>query len=101
MNKIDAGTLTRIIILALALINQGLALTGFNPIPLDEDALYQFISMVFIAGASIYAWYKDNPTSKEGKQANDKMKQLKAEKKLAKATGKSPQQENIDTEGDL
>ena len=101
MKKLDAGTLTRIIILAVALINQGLALSGINPIPLDEDALYQFLSMAFMAVASIYAWYKDNPTSKEGKKANQKMKQYKAEKKIAKSTGKAPQQQNIDTEGDI
>ena len=39
MKNVDAGTLTRIIVLMLALINQGLALSGFNPIPVDEDAL--------------------------------------------------------------
>ncbi|WP_426356045.1 phage holin [Mammaliicoccus sciuri] len=86
----DAGTLTRIIVLVLALINQALALTGFNPIPVDEEALYQFISMAFIGVASIWAWWKNNPVTKEAKWADEKKKKYKAEKKMAKATGYAP-----------
>ncbi|TFU88317.1 phage holin [Mammaliicoccus sciuri] len=90
MKNIDAGTLTRIIVLVLALINQALALTGFNPIPVDEDALYQFISMAFMGVASIWAWWKNNPVTKEAKWADEKKKKYKAEKKMAKATGYAP-----------
>lgn len=90
MNNIDAGTLTRIIVLIIALINQALALTGFNPIPVDEDALYQFISMAFMGVASIWAWWKNNPVTKEAKWADEKKKKYKAEKKMAKATGYAP-----------
>lgn len=87
MKKLDAGTLTRLIVLLVALVNQCLALTGFNPIPLDEDALYQFISMAFMGAASIWGWYKHNPTSQEGKWAKQKLDKYKAEKKYTQATG--------------
>ncbi|WQJ72664.1 phage holin [Mammaliicoccus sciuri] len=90
MKNIDAGTLTRIIVLVLALINQALALSGFNPIPVDEDALYQFISMAFMGVASIWAWWKNNPVTKEAKWGQEKTNKYKAQKKMAKATGYAP-----------
>lgn len=90
MKNVDAGTLTRIIVLMLALINQGLALSGFNPIPVDEDALYQFISMAFMGVASIWAWWKNNPVTKEAKWADEKKDKYKAEKRMAKTSGYAP-----------
>ncbi len=90
MKNIDAGTLTRMIVLIIALINQALALTGFNPIPVDEEALYQFISMAFMGVASIWAWWKNNPVTTEAKWADEKKKKYKAEKRMAKATGYAP-----------
>lgn len=82
MNK---ATILRFSMLILALINQFLASKGISPIPVDEET----ISTIITAVIGLYVAYKDNPTSKEGKQANDKMKQLKAEKKLTKSTGKA------------
>ena len=83
MNK---ATIVRFSLLILALINQFLANKGVSPIPVDEET----ISMIITSAIGLYVAYKDNPTSKEGKQANDKMKQLKAQKKLNKSTGKAP-----------
>lgn len=83
MNK---ATILRFSLLILALINQFLANKGVSPIPVDEET----ISMIITSAIGLYVAYKDNPTSKEGKQANDKMKQLKAQKKLNKSTGKAP-----------
>lgn len=83
MNK---ATIVRFSLLILALINQFLANKGVSPIPVDEET----ISMIITSAIGLYVAYKDNPTSKEGKQANEHMKQLKAEKKLTKSTGKAP-----------
>ena len=83
MNK---ATILRFSLLILALINQFLANKGVSPIPVDEET----ISTIITAVIGLYVAYKDNPTSKEGKQANEHMKQLKAEKKLTKSTGKAP-----------
>ena len=82
----DKGTILRFTVLILALVNQVLAVKGLSPIPVDEET----ISTIITAIIGLYVAYKDNPTSKEGKQANEKMKQLKAEKKLTKSTGKAP-----------
>ncbi|MFK3385761.1 phage holin, partial [Staphylococcus aureus] len=39
---------------------------------------------------ALYTTYKDNPTSQEGKWANQKLKKYKAENKYRKATGQAP-----------
>lgn len=101
MKNLDAGTITRIILLVLALVNTGLGMAGYNLLPIDEEAITTFINMAFLGVTSILAMWKNNSVTKEAKQADAKMKQLKAEKKLAKVSGKSPVKENIDTEGDI
>lgn len=87
MRNIDAGTLTRMIVLALALVNSGLAMFGYDVIPLDEEQLSNFINMAFLGVASIWAWWKNNPITKEAKWGQEKTNKYKAEKKYAKATG--------------
>ena len=95
MNK---ATIVRFSILILALINQFLASKGISPIPVDEET----ISTIITAIIGLYVGYKDNPTSKEGKWANQKLQKYKAEKKYQKATGKAPVQINTDdNEGNL
>ena len=95
MNK---ATILRFSILILALINQFLASKGISPIPVDEET----ISTIITAVIGLYVAYKDNPTSKEGKWANQKLQKYKAEKKYQKATGKAPVQINTDdNEGNL
>lgn len=83
MNK---GTIVRFTVLILALVNQFLASKGLSPIPVDEETISTIITTVI----GLYVAYKDNPTSKEGQWANQKLKKYKAEKKYQKATGKAP-----------
>ena len=92
------ATILRFSLLILALINQFLANKGLSPIPVDEET----ISTIITAVIGLYVGYKDNPTSKEGKWANQKLQKYKAEKKYQKATGKAPVQINTDNnEGNL
>lgn len=88
MKNMDAGSITRLIVLIIALVNSGLAMAGYNPLPVDEDALYNFISMVFMGVTAYIGWYKHNATSQEGQWAKQKLDKYKAEKQYAKATGK-------------
>ncbi|RIL32674.1 phage holin, partial [Staphylococcus gallinarum] len=47
------------------------------------------ISSIILTGVALYSWYKNNPTSKEGHEANVEMKQKKLDKKQG-ANGKAP-----------
>ncbi|MCG2355669.1 phage holin [Staphylococcus epidermidis] len=94
MENINTGTIVRFTLLVLALINQWLANKGISPIPVDEET----ISSIILTIVALYTTYKDNPTTKEGRWANQKLKKYKAEKKLNKSTGKAPV---MDDEGNL
>lgn len=95
MKNINTGTIVRFTLLVLALINQWLANKGISPIPVDEES----ISSIILTIVALYTTYKDNPTTKEGRWANQKLKKYKAEKKYKNATGQAPitniQEENL------
>lgn len=80
-----AKVITRYAVLVLALINQFLANKGISPIPVDEET----ISSIILTVIALYTTYKDNPTTKEGRWANQKLKKYKAEKKYRNATGQA------------
>ncbi len=64
--------ITRYIVLILALVNQFLANKGISPIPVDDET----ISSIILTVVALYTTYKDNPTSQEGKWANQKAKEI-------------------------
>ena len=60
MNKINAGTIARTIILALALVNQCLAMAGISPIPIEDEQVVTIISTCWTVAASLWSWWKNN-----------------------------------------
>lgn len=78
MNNISAGTISRTIILALALLNQVLSVTGHAVLPIEDDAINQAVTLVFTIGASVAAWWKNNSFTAPAIFADETMKNLKA-----------------------
>ncbi|MCY7833212.1 phage holin [Bacillus spizizenii] len=76
----DKGTFVRTFVLIIALINQLLTIYNKSPLPLDNEQLEQFVSMVFTTVAALVAWYKNNYVTKKGHS----QKQLLEEKNLTK-----------------
>lgn len=58
--KITSGTITRTILLILALANQVLTITGHSPIPIADEVVTEFIATGAVIVTSIYAWWKNN-----------------------------------------
>ncbi|SUM62990.1 SPP1 family prophage L54a [Staphylococcus saprophyticus] len=94
--NITKGTAVRILALILALINQQLTKHGISPIPSDDQMLSDIVVWIITA----YTAYKDNPITKEGKQANDKLKELKYENKQP-TNGKAPSDFDADKDGQI
>lgn len=67
----DKGTFVRTFVLIIALINQLLTIYNKSPLPLDNEQLEQFVSMVFTSVAAIIAWYKNNYVTKKGTHKNN------------------------------
>lgn len=58
--KIEKGTVARTAVLAVALINQMLSVSGTNPLPFTEDEIGQAVSTALTVAASLWAWWKNN-----------------------------------------
>lgn len=78
--KPNAETIARTVVLFIALINQFLLMTGKNPIPYSDSAIYEVISYLFTGVAAIVAWWKNNSFTKEALEADEVLKELKARK---------------------
>lgn len=79
--KASAGTITRTIVLALALINQLLMVFGYNVIDISDETINTLISTIFTIIAALMAFWKNNSFTKEAIEADEVMKKLKANSK--------------------
>ncbi len=64
MEGIKKDTIARTVALALALVNQILAVTGKELLPFAQDDIYQLISLTCTLIASVVAWWKNNSFTK-------------------------------------
>ena len=60
MKHIKKDTLARTVVLALALTNQVLAVTGRELLPFAQEDVYQLISLLCTLISSGVAWWKNN-----------------------------------------
>lgn len=78
MKNIKKSTIIRTVILALALINQVLAMCGISPIPINDDTVTNLISTSWTVVASIIAWWKNNSFTQKAIEADEVLKNSKA-----------------------
>lgn len=69
--KVEKMTIVRTAVLAFALINQVLTISGYNPLPFTDEEFGQAVSMVLTAGASLWAWWKNNSFTQAALAADD------------------------------
>lgn len=75
--KIEKGTIVRTAVLAFALINQVLTISGYNPLPFTDDEFGQAVSMILTVGASLCAWWKNNSFTQAAIIADEHLKDLR------------------------
>ena len=75
--NISGGAIARTLCLALALVNQGLTITGHAVLPIDDDTINQAVSLVFTVGASLAAWWKNNSFTSAALEADKYLAELK------------------------
>ena len=68
--NIKADTIARTIVLALALINQLLAVAGKEVLPFTNDDIYQIVSLAATFITSGIAWWKNNSFTKAAIEAD-------------------------------
>ena len=74
---IKKETIIRTIVLAVALVNQGLIIAGKNPLPFTDEAVAEIVAYVITIGASLWAWWKNNSFTKNAIKADEVLAQLK------------------------
>lgn len=79
-NNISTGTIIRTVVLIVALINQVLTMTGHSVLPFDEQQITDGLSMLFTAGAALWAWWKNNSFTKAAQAADVYLKAAKDDK---------------------
>lgn len=79
--KVSTGTIVRTILLVVALINQVLTATGHSVLPIDDAQLEEILTLLITAGASIWAWWKNNSFTRAARIGDEV---VKAEKKKAR-----------------
>lgn len=79
MKKVSKATIARTVVLIIALINQVLTMSGHNPLPFADEAVYEAVTDVLTVAASVWAWWKNNSFSQSAIQADEFKDKLKAQ----------------------
>lgn len=58
--KISSGTISRTVVLILALVNQVLSVLGYKIIPIEDGQINDFVTIAFTIGSALAAWWKNN-----------------------------------------
>lgn len=69
--------ITRLIVTGVLFVNAILTAKGINPIPLDESAVGEVVSMLALAISTLWAWWKNNNITEnalywQGRKENSK-----------------------------
>lgn len=75
--KIQASTIARTAVLALALANQILSVAGMSPLPIDSATLEPWVTTGLTTAAALWAWWKNNSFTPEAIRADELMKEMK------------------------
>lgn len=75
VSKISAATITRFILLLLALINQVLSVTGHSILPIDEAQVETLVSTLFTIGAALVGYWYDNDITAQAIERKSQMAQ--------------------------
>lgn len=62
--KIDSGTVSRFLVLLLALVSQALTMFGHPVLNIDDTTITQLVSLAWTAGSAIWCYWKDNDVTK-------------------------------------
>ena len=80
MKSIKADTIARTIVLALALINQVLAIVGKDALPFTEASVCHIFTLIAPLITSGIAWWKNNSFTQAAIEADELKKKLKESK---------------------
>ena len=77
MSKVDARTVARTICLFMALVNQILTIMGHSMINIDDETITTAVSSLWVIGAALWAWWKNNSFTETAIAADNYLNELR------------------------
>lgn len=75
------SAIVRLVALVILMLNQALITLGYNPLPFSDEQIYEGVSIVAVAVATIYAWWKNNNVTPEALAGQGEIERLKGARK--------------------
>ena len=75
--KVQSSVVIRTVVLAAALVNQVLVLTGHNTLPFTQEQITQALTAAVTAAASLWSWWKNNSFTEAAQKGDEAMKEAK------------------------
>lgn len=76
----NTQTIVRVLILIATLVNAVLAFLGKTQLDIDENTFYTLATIISTVLVSLWTMWKNNSFTKEAKQADSYLKELKSKK---------------------
>lgn len=64
---VSFGAIARLVVLVLAIVNQGLVMAGYHPLPFTDEQVYDGFTFVATLASTILVWWKDNDFTKRAR----------------------------------
>lgn len=77
MKNVKIGTIVRLIVMILSMVNMLLTVNGKNPLPWSEDEMYIGLSQAAAILATVWSWWKNNSFTKEAIKADEYLEELR------------------------
>lgn len=89
--KEKAKAVANIIIAGALLLNAILTAAGKNPLPVDEDAIFEVASYIAIGIDTIWIWWKNQNLTVEAQTAQDLLDEMKADRNEPDGSNDDPE----------
>lgn len=77
MKNVKIGTIVRLIVMILSMVNMLLTVNGKNPLPWSEDEIYIGLSQAAAILTTVWTWWKNNSFTKEAIKADEYLEDLR------------------------
>lgn len=77
MKNQKRDAIIRLIVMAVLMINMVLTLAGKNPIPFDEAAVTEWLTIAAGGLSAIWSWWKNNNVTTAAQEAQNTLKAIK------------------------
>lgn len=77
MKNVKIGTIVRLIVMILSMVNMLLTVNGKNPLPWSEDEMYMGLSQATAILTTVWTWWKNNSFTKEAIKADEYLEDLR------------------------